>query len=594
MSSALARPRPALIDLRSMAKVAVLGIFCMQVSAALYPTSFNDTLWDDSAWSLTTTAADPGHYQSRASLSNGYIGINLASLGPFFEVDTPVNGDNILGWPLFDRRQTFATISGFFGLLPGFGANMTNFEWLNELGDESVISGIPHWAGLEVEYGDSYLDANTNLDEISAFSSTWNFRNATMEWQYTWTPSTGPSFNISYVMFLHKLYINQAFISISITASQVADVSVYDVLNGDCAVRTESAATGYEAENGTIWSSVKPVNIPYVTAYTYSKSVVDGGANYTRSAVPSTSHIGSNSSSIAQKVDITLRPRQPVTITKYVGIASSDAFEDAAATARNASINAAKSGFVASLESHAYEWNTHFTTNSVDSYHLSNGSLPNNQFIIDQQIMSVTNPYGIFQNTVGTNAIAAADGNPNLDSGSVAVCGLGASCYAGLIFWDAENWMASGIVVAHPQAAKQIANYRVAKFRQAQLNVNTAYLSSQANTSFAASSAIFPWTSGRFGNCTGTGPCFDYEYHINGDIGLELENLFYVTGDTAQFKDNYFPVYDAIAQLYSDLLFYNTTTGMYSLSNATDPDEYAYVFALLFLCHILKMFQKSY
>lgn len=45
---------------------------------------------------------------------NWILGLSVAALGPFFEVDTPVNGDDINGWPLFSKRQTFATISGFF------------------------------------------------------------------------------------------------------------------------------------------------------------------------------------------------------------------------------------------------------------------------------------------------------------------------------------------------------------------------------------------------------------------------------------------------------------------------------------------------
>jgi len=554
-----------------------LCILAAESHAHIYPTSFANTTWDDENWSLTTHSPDPGHYQARASLSNGYIGINLASLGPFFEVDTPVNGDNILGWPLFDRRQTFSTIAGFYGSLPGFPANQSNFPWLNDLGYESVISGIPHWAGLDLEYNGSFLNATTDVDEISSFSSTWNFRNATLHWQYTWTPAGGLPLNVTYAMLTHKLYINQATVQMTISAAQAANVTVYDVLDGDAAVRSLPHSSGYEEDNGTIWSAVQPVNVPYVTAYTFSKSTVSGGLpGYTRTLLNSQSVVGTNGSSIAQAIQLTLGGESlTAVVTKYVGIASSDAFDDPVEVARSAATAAATSGFASMLQSHTEEWQTHFTTNSVDSYHLPNGSLPNDQNIIDQQIMSVTNPFGIFQNTVGTNAIAAANNSVRLDNNSIPVCGLGADCYAGLIFWDAENWMASGLVVAHPQAAKQIANYRVAKFKQAQLNVNEAYTSSQANTSFSASSAIFPWTSGRFGNCTGTGPCFDYEYHVNGDIGLELENLYYVTGDSAAFQSSYLPVYDAIAQIYSDLLQFNASSGLYTLSNATDPDEYA-------------------
>ena len=113
------------------------------IHARHYETRFPGTTWNDEDWIITTTHLDQGHYQSRGALANGYLGINVAAVGPFFEVDTPVNGDQINGWPLFDRRQTFATIGGFYDSQPT--TNGTNFEWLNQYGGESVISGVPHW-----------------------------------------------------------------------------------------------------------------------------------------------------------------------------------------------------------------------------------------------------------------------------------------------------------------------------------------------------------------------------------------------------------------------------------------------------------------
>lgn len=99
----------------------------------VYETRFDGVTWDNSNWQLTTTTLDQGHYQARMTVANGYHGINVASLGPFFERDVPVDGDVIGGWPLFNRRQTFATIGGFWDSQPytnGPFDNGTNFPWL--------------------------------------------------------------------------------------------------------------------------------------------------------------------------------------------------------------------------------------------------------------------------------------------------------------------------------------------------------------------------------------------------------------------------------------------------------------------------------
>ena len=171
--------------------------------------------------------------------------------------------------------------------------------------------------------------------------------------------------------------------------------------------------------------------------------------------------------------------------------------------------------------------------------------------------------------------MAAAGNNTNLIINSIAVGGLSSSSYAGLIFWDVEVWMSPGLSVSFPEHIQQISNYRLDKYAQAQRNLQENFISSQNATEFSSEGAIYPWTSGRFGNCTGTGPCFDYEYHINGDISLQLENYYITSGDASSFKDKYFPIYKSLATSASDLLYLNETTNTYMLSNATDPDEYA-------------------
>ncbi len=48
-------------------------------SGKIYETRFKGTTWDDEKWILKTTDLDQGHYQSRMSLANGYMGINVAA-----------------------------------------------------------------------------------------------------------------------------------------------------------------------------------------------------------------------------------------------------------------------------------------------------------------------------------------------------------------------------------------------------------------------------------------------------------------------------------------------------------------------------------
>jgi trehalose/maltose hydrolase-like predicted phosphorylase len=540
-------------------------------NAKTYNTIFNNVTWDDTNWRLTTTVLDQGHYQSRMSLANGYLGINVAAAGPFFEVDTPVNGDNIGGWPLFDRRQTFATIAGFYASEPD--TNGTNFPWLLQYGGESVIAGIPHWSGLLVETSGHVLNASVPGGQISNFNSTLDMKKGLKSWTYTWSPPDGPALDIQYRMLVHKLHVNMAAVEISIAAKDDANVTVIDVFDGDCAVRSDFDDSGITADKGQIWSAVRPHWVGNVTAYVFSTLTGDDSLDIsTRARYNDSAYIGGNASSIAQAATVQLSGGRTSVITKFVGAASSDAFKDPRATALKASQSAATLGFDVLLQANADEWAELMPDDSVDNYAFpDNDTLVQDSNIITLQITAVTNPWNLIQNTVGSNAIKAAGNNTKLDIWSISVGGLGSSAYAGWIFWDAEVWMAPGLVVANPQAAKQIANYRLQLFPQAKANVNDSYQGSTNVTTFTPGGAAYPWVSGRYGNCTAAGPCFDYEYHLNGDIGLELYNWYVTTGDSETFKNDFFPIYDAVAHFYSELLFYNSTNDKYELLNATDP-----------------------
>lgn len=554
--------------------ISIVACLSSVVHSRIYETRFDSVTWDDSNWRLTTSTLNQGHYQARAVAANGYIGINVAALGPFFEVDDPVDGDIINEWPLFQRRQTFATVAGFFDEQPT--TNGTNFPWLNQYGGESVISGIPHWSSLAPECGGSSLHASTDASQITAFSSTWDFKAGTLNWAYTWTPPNCPAFDIRYSLFTHKLNVHQAVVQMQITSSQDANVTVHDGLDGTCAVRSDFVSKG-STNGSTVWTAVHPDGLPSIVAYIYSTAVVDKDTTYHPWEVSTEQVFGSmiNASSIAQSSVLSMKAGQTSTVHKFIGIASSDAVDDPQTKARDASAAASNAGYLTMLRTHMKEWGNILTPDSLDSWRMPDGSLPNDPNLVEQQILAVSNPYSILQNTVGDNAVLASGNNTKLQYNSVSVGGLGSDTYGGLIFWDAEVWMQPGIVTSHPEAMKGIANYRVARHQQALDNIKTAYQSSQNTTRFSPDAALYSWTSGRFGNCTGTGPCFDYEYHLNGDIALSLDNYYAVTGDTDFFREKLFPVYNSAAQAFSDLLYLNETTHTYMLHNATDPDEFA-------------------
>lgn len=86
--------------------------------------------------------------------------------------------------------------------------------------------------------------------------------------------------------------------------------------------------------------------------------------------------------------------------------------------------------------------------------------------------------------------------------------------------------------------------------------------------------------SARFGNCTGVGPCYDYEYHLNNDIALAQWQYYLATGNTTWLQNRGYPIIQAVADMWvsnTHRVVTNNSTGSYDYQtfNLTDPDEYA-------------------
>lgn len=92
---------------------------------------------------------------------------------------------------------------------------------------------------------------------------------------------------------------------------------------------------------------------------------------------------------------------------------------------------------------------------------------------------------------------------------------------------------------------------------------------------FGNAGAQYPWTSGRYGTCTGTGPCHDYEYHLNSDIALAHYQYWSSTQNETWLREEGWPVIESNAAFWASHVVYNETVGKYATLNETDPDEYA-------------------
>jgi trehalose/maltose hydrolase-like predicted phosphorylase len=491
------------------------------------------------------------------------VGASLAAAGPFFEADvnqtnasTPVTN----GWPMFDPRISFSTISGFYDVQPN--ATGVNYPWLNQYGWDSFISGIPHPTDLIFAFNNTYLDATVSNTTISNFVSSVSFKTGVGSWSYTWSPAgLSAQFNVTFTAIFSRVRPNVIAVQATIMSSEDVSGTATDLLDGRSAVRTTLAGKGLDQGNASIYSAVHPNNLPNITGWVVSTADFDQTyTNLSSRAMANGTFVSSDNSTIGQTYTINLKAGQMATFTKYVGVASTDKFSDPETTARQASANAKQAGWSALLAEHEAAWRTLMADDVVDDYtNQTTGALPDNPFLQTVHIGSIASMFYLLMNL-------QPDGS-GLNDNSISVGGLASESYGGQVFWDADYWMAPGLNIVVPDYSKQISNFRVKLHPQA--------LANAAFNGYPNGSSLYSWTTGKYGNCTGTGPCVDYEYHLNYDICFNLLQELNVTQNWTWFGNGPRQIIESTAMMTGQLLMYNSTTQNYWLHNATDPDEYA-------------------
>ncbi|KAK8093932.1 glycoside hydrolase family 65 protein [Apiospora hydei] len=545
------------------------------VSATPLNLPANWVSWDDATWTLKSTVPLPGTFAAWAPQSNGYIGVAQGSLGPFFELSRYNDSE---GWPSYSKpRRTFATTSGFWGSEP-------STDELDPRG-ESFISGLPHFTDLLVEACGDLLHGSTDLAEISDFVSELSFKEGIATWSYLWQPPScmnNRTISIKYESFLSLATRQLAAVKLSLASdSGLDDVRIIDKLDGRSALRTTPARTNYVPGASEVVSAVSPTGVNSTTAYILS--TIDGDLQYNDTLA---THDGSNLSaythlfSMAFLKDTTnstsskiyaIRPgSKSAEIRKYVGVASSDHFGDAAeVVAVNVAKKARVQGYDAARADHRQEVSRLMDNHVVADFRDPvTGEMPEDHLIQTLQITAISSAYYLYTNLLPWDSEVDSHPERCVACNSLPVGGLSSQAYGGKIFWDAEMFMAPPTQGTHPRLARQFAQYRINRASEAKKNTERHALK--------AGSMLYPWTGGRYGQCYNqTGPCIMYQYHLNADIALSLLMGKNTSGDGIWFeKSGAVDAIDGVATGLSETLAFRDDTKTWGIDIMTDADEY--------------------
>jgi trehalose/maltose hydrolase-like predicted phosphorylase len=532
----------------------------------------NLSFYDDTTGTITIMgSALPRHlshqFQARHGLGNGYISAEISFYGPFFEEDrnqTHATGKVTHGWPVYNPRKSFASVGGFYDCHDPEDKIGVNYPELLERGCESIISGIPYFYGLGLEVQGRRLDSDVDEDEISQYVGALEMRNGLSKRSYVWSPKgVEAEFEIEYTMLASRTRPNVAATRLKVTPRRNVKGSVIDILDGRSAVRSKFVDKGLFSDD-TIYVSNHPDGRPYLQAWTVSKvgiSTADTASRREREFKEDESDM-----SIGQEWDIDFIDGETVTFTKFVGVADSQHFGNPEKAAHDAAGKAYTDGWDTILSEHVQAWNALMDNSLVPSYRdPSTGLLPENNTILNIfQASSTSDRFNLFQN------LLPEDGT-GLNDGGLSVGGIASEAYAGMVFWDMDYWMYPSIALTSPSYARQLINFRLRHFEQAKRNAQEGYV--QDKYGFKEGAVLYSWTTGGFGNATGTGPVLDYEYHLNTDVALMMFQHRLITGDERLFREKLWPVVLGVGSAITTLL--QKDGEGWSIKNMTDPDEFA-------------------
>ncbi|KAK9464675.1 glycosyl hydrolase family 65 central catalytic domain-containing protein [Lipomyces arxii] len=512
--------------------------------------------YDADRWTLTNNVFSTNRFQIQPYVSNGYIGARLPLEGTGYAVDavdsedgSGVDGeDPTNGWPLFSSRFTGAYIAGFWDLQSN--TTGTNFPELLKRGGESVISTLPVWSSLFVKAHGDEFSVNADSDKVHNYSQSLSLKDGIVETELIWAPNGNKSnaIGLKYEILAHRVIPTLAMERLVITSEVDTTVKIADILEGAGSYRTQAVDTGYSDSAG-MWSEVQPHGLNNTRAFEFSQLAFSDDGAVNLSSRTNSSLASNHPSTISQEFYVNLNAGEPFTVYKYVGIASTDAYVYPKRVAIFTARVAAAIGWRLAKADHVLGWHKLWEEGDI--------IFPGD---IELQISARASIFHLL------SALRSGQEPTGRGDTSIAVSGLSSDSYAGQIFWDADTWMHPGLSVLYPKHAENINNFRQRIHDQSIENAQ----------SYNLSGAIYSWTSGRFGNCSATGPCVDYQYHINVDIAQAHWSQFLLSNDTNWLAEKGYPIIRDAADMFASYVIKNQSTGGYYYTlNMTDPDEYA-------------------
>ncbi len=456
------------------------------------------------AGSYVLTATNTGSSYAPTFTGNGMLGVRV-----------PPSGQGYAAGSVAAQSE----LAGFYAQAPG---------------DIQKRANIPTWSTLT--YSDGGQPFSLQSGSVSGWRQSINFKTGIVTTTATWTAPDGHVTDLSYQVLTDRARQYVGLVQLTLTPHWSGTATVTDEIDGTPADMTSEVGKGWNGAARADWVTVKTQGTG-ISATLASQLGV--GAN----VAPTTTDIDQTTpQSVGQQLDFPVSSGQSYTITKYVGIQSSQVTSDTVGGAQSQAAGAAGLGWNALINENNTAW-AGMWRGRIDV--LGNPSLAT--------IVNASQFYLWSSTRAGVNW-------------SISPAGLSSNGYSGHIFWDAETWMYPSLLAQHPDVAAGIDNYRYDRLRAAEQHA--------AQTGYKG--ARFPWESALDGteqipppvsvNSEGL-----YEQHITADIALAQWQYYLATGNKRWLRTRGWPVLSRTAQFWASRV--TGSGGRYHINHVTGPDE---------------------
>jgi trehalose/maltose hydrolase-like predicted phosphorylase len=468
------------------------------------------------AGAFTLTANSPGGTYAPTFTGNGMLGVRVPPSGQGYASGTvPAQSE----------------LAGFYAWPSGSPTVSQNVQ---------QRANIPTWSTLT--FSDGGQAFTVPGPGVSNWHQSIDLHTGVVTTTARWTAPDGHVTDLTYQVLTDRASQYVGLVQLQFTPQWTGQATITDAIDGTAdttasPLLTSQVSKGWNTAADQDWVTVGTVgtNIQATLA-----SQLQTSPNITAT---NTETDQTTDQSVGQQLSFPVTDGQTYTITKYVGVESSQDASDTVGAAQAQASSAASTGWTSLLAANNAAW----------------ASLWKGWIEVRGNRTLATD--------VNASEFYLWSSTRDGVDWSVSPAGLSSNGYDGHIFWDAETWMYPTLLAQHPDLAAGMDAYRDQRLTQAE----------QHATATGYAGARFPWESALDGteqipppvsvNSEGL-----YEQHITADIALAQWQYYLVTGDRGWLATQGWPVISGAATFWASRATLGSD-GRYHIDGVTGPDE---------------------